>query len=86
MRNSLQIESQTVENYTSLFQAGGRSNRSMADNLFILRAVIDHTLYTQSYVVFTLYDFKTCYDSLWIEDVLNTLWDAGVENEFIYMI
>ena len=56
--------SQTVENDTSLFQAGGRSNRSTADNLFILRAVIDHTLYIQSYVVFTLYDFKTCFDSL----------------------
>ena len=43
--------SQAVENYTSLFQAGGRSNRSTVDNLFILRAVIDHTLYIQSYVV-----------------------------------
>ena len=52
--------SQAVENYTSLFQAGERSNRSTADNLFVLRAVIDHNLYIQSYVVFTLYDFKTC--------------------------
>ena len=43
-------------------------------------------MYIQSYVVFTLYDFKTCLDSLWLEDVLNTLWDAGVDNEFFYII
>ena len=43
-------------------------------------------MYIQSYVVFTLYDFKACFDSLWLEDVLNTLWDAGVENEFFYII
>ena len=43
-------------------------------------------MYIQSYVVFTLYDFKTCFDSLWLKDVLNTLWDAGVENEFFYII
>ena len=78
--------SQAVENYKSLFQAGGRSNRSKADNLFILRAVIDHTLYIQSYVLFTLYDFKTRFDSLWLEDALNTLWDVGVENELLYII
>ena len=43
-------------------------------------------MYIQSYVVFTLYDFKTCFDSLWLEDALNTLWDAGVENELFYII
>ena len=33
-----------------------------------------------------MYDFKTRFDSLWLEDALNTLWDVGVENELLYII
>ena len=34
-----------IANYSSLFQAGSRQNRSTDDNLFLIRSVIDHRLY-----------------------------------------
>ena len=34
-----------ITKYSSIFQAGGTPNRSTADNLFLLREIIDHTDY-----------------------------------------
>ena len=34
-----------IGNYSSPFQAGSRQNRSTADNLFLIRSIIDHSLY-----------------------------------------
>ena len=34
-----------IGNYFSPFQAGSRQNRSTADNLFLIRIIIDHILY-----------------------------------------
>ena len=33
-----------------------------------------------------MHDFKTCFDSLWLEDCLNVCWDAGVQNELFSII
>ena len=52
----------------------------------MLRGVIDHVAYKNSSIILTLYDFKTCIDSLWLEDCLNVLWDAGVQNELFSII
>ena len=40
----LRIKNKMTE-YSSPFQAGGTPNRSTADNLFLLRGIIDHTIY-----------------------------------------
>ena len=56
------------DTYSSLFQAGGKKNRSTADNIFLLRSLIDHVAYTRSPIILTLYDFETCFDALWLED------------------
>ena len=75
-----------IELYYSKFQAGGKQNRSTVDNLFLLTAVIDHAAYRNSSIILTLYDFKTCFDSLWLEDCLNVLWDARIQNELFSII
>ena len=75
-----------IDTYSSLFQAGGKKNRSTADNIFLLRSLIDHAAYTRSPIALPLYDFETCLDALWLEDSLNVLWDAGVTNDLFCMI
>ena len=75
-----------IDTYSSLFQAGVEKNRSTADNIFLLRSLIDHATYTRSSIILILYDFETCFDAIWLEDSLNVLWDAGVTNDLFYMI
>ena len=75
-----------IGNYSSTFQAGSRQNRSTADNLCLIRSIIDHSVYLKKVIHFTRYDFKQCFDSLWLKESLLVLWKAGVNNELFTLI
>ena len=47
------------------------------DNLFIMRALISHSLYVNQPLFLT---------SLWLEDCINSLWENGVQNDNLYLI
>ena len=34
----------------------------------------------------TFYDIEKCFDSLWLEDYINSLWDNGVKNDTLSLI
>ena len=62
-------------------QAGSRSERSPADQTFLLRAAVDHSKYLKKPLYIVLYDYKQCFDSLWLADCLLSLWNLGVRSE-----
>ena len=70
----------------NLLQSGSRDNRSICDINFLLNAVIDHAKYLNKQIFITFYDYSTCFDSLWLEDSMITLWDLGVRNEMFALI
>ena len=67
-------------------QAGSRENRSTCDTLFLVNGAIDHAKYLRKPLFITLYDYSTCFDSLWLEDSMIALWDLGVRNELFSLI
>ena len=67
-------------------QAGSTTNRSCSDNMFLLRGVLNHARYLNKPVYLLAYDFTQCFDSLWLEDCLLSLWDLGVSNQLIGMM
>ena len=34
----------------------------------------------------TLYDYSTCFDSLWLEDTMLSLWEIGLQNQFLPLL
>ena len=58
----------------------------MVDNLFILRGIIDHAKYLGRELWLTFYDIEKCFDRLWLEDCINSLWDNGVTDDILYLI
>ena len=68
------------------FQAGCPTNRSPADQTFLLRGCIDHAKYMNRPLYVVLYDYTQCFDSLWLEDCLLSLWKLGVQNEILSLI
>ena len=70
----------------NLLQGGSTENRSTCDNMFLLYAVIDHAKYLNKQVFLTFYDYSTCFDSLWLEDSMITLWELGVRSELFALI
>ena len=76
---------ENIENI-SKFQGGSRPNRSASDQLFLVRACVDHARYLKIIIFLTLYDFKQCFDSMWLEDSLISLKEIGIGEEILTII
>lgn len=63
------------------FQAGNKTDRSTADQTFLIRAASDHCKYINKPLFLVLYDYTQCFDSLWLSDCLLALRNIGVESE-----
>ena len=70
----------------SNFQNGGSKGKGAVDNLFLLRSLIDHSKYMGKQLWLRFYDIEKCFDSLWLEDCINSLWDNGVKNDILSLI
>jgi hypothetical protein len=70
----------------SKLQAGGTENRSTYDQTFILRSFISHAKYIGITLFLTLYDFKQCFDNLWLEDSILSLWKLGLATDMLPII
>ena len=68
------------------FQTGGVKGKGVVDNLMILRGIIDHAKYLGQELWLTFYDNEKCFDSLWLEDCINSLWKNGVVDDILYLI
>ena len=68
------------------FQTGGMRAKGVTNNLFILRGIIDHSKYLGKELWISFYDVEKCFDSLWLEDCINSLWNCGVQNDILYLI
>ena len=66
------------------FQTGGMRGKGVTDNLFILRGIIDHSKYLGKELWISFYDIEKCFDSLWLEDCIYSLWSCGVQNDILY--
>ena len=81
---------QYLEQNMAKFQTGGMRGKGVTNNLFILRGIINHSKYLGKYLGkelwISFYDIETCFDSLWLEDCINSLWNYGVQNDTLYLI
>ena len=59
-------------------QAGCETDRSTANHTFLLRGYIDHAVYIGQPVYLVLYDYKQCFDSLWLDESLLSPWRDGI--------
>ena len=69
--------SNTLQENIVKFQNGG---------LFIIRDIINHAKYLSKELWLTFYDIEKCFDSLCLEDCINSLWDMGVGNDILSVI
>ena len=60
--------------------------KGVVDNLFILRRIMNHANYLGKELWLTFYDTEKCFDSLWLEDCMNSLWDLGVKDDVLCLI
>ena len=78
--------SDILQQNISKFQNGGMKGKGVVDDLFILRGIINHANYLGKELWLTFYDIEKCFDSLWLEDCINSLWDLGVKDDVLCLI
>ena len=70
----------------SKFQNGGMRGKGVVDNLFLLRGLLDHAKYLGKEVWVTFYDIEKCFDSLWLQDCINSLWENGIKDDILSLV
>ena len=69
-----------------MHQAGARSERSPADNLFLLYACIDHYKYKGKPLYITAYDYEQAFDSLWLQDCIMSMMRLGIPVDILHLV
>ena len=61
---------------------GARKNRNIRDNIFVLNAILNSTKKGNDEALdFQVYDIEKCFDALWLHEVINCLYEAGLQND-----
>jgi hypothetical protein len=73
--------------YMSDSQVGARCDYSIRNHLFVLYSVLNSVKQKESPPVdIHMYDLYKCFDTLWLEQCCNDLYEAGVQNDKLAMI
>ena len=61
---------------------GSRKNRSIRDNIFVLNAIMNAVKKgdAEEALDFQVFDIEKCFDALWLHEVINCLYEAGLTN------
>ena len=66
-----------IDSNMSDCNVGGRRNRSIRDNLFVIYAVINDALSYQKVAIdIQFYDQRQCFDGMWYEETMNDMWES----------
>jgi hypothetical protein len=66
---------------------GARKNRNIRDNIFVLNAVMNDTINgSKEEVDIAIYDVDKCFDSLWLEECINDVYEAGLQNDKLNLL
>ena len=64
-------------------QIGGRKNKNIRNHVWILNAIIVDVVSSKSKtsVDVCIYDYKQCFDSLWLEECMNDVYSGGLQDD-----
>ena len=88
MKLLLVDEYEGIDALMSDSNAGGRKGRRAQDHLFIINGIVfEHARsHSKKQITISTYDCEMCFDSLWQEDVINDLYEAGVTDDKLSLL
>ena len=61
---------------------GSRKARNIRDNIFVINAITNSVKKGSANPIdIHLYDVETCFDSLWLQECINDVYEAGLQND-----
>ena len=75
-------EYKNIDSYLSDCNVGGRKSRNIRDNIFALNAILNSRKGKSGEALdIQVFDVKTCFDSLWLHEVILCLYKCGMTND-----
>ena len=56
--------------------------KGITDKVFLLKGVIYHSKYLQKEICISFFDTEKCFDSLWLDDCINSLYENVAKTHF----
>ena len=76
-----------VDSNMSDSNVGARKGKNIRNHLFIVNGVINEVVQDKSKSLdIQILDYKQCFDSMWLEDTINDLYEAGVTDDNLALI
>ena len=63
-----------------------RRRKNIRNHIFILNGIINEAIKNKKSVDIGILDYRQCFDSMWMEDCVNDLYDYGVNNPNLALI
>lgn len=80
-------EYETVDESMSDSNIGARKFKNIRNHIFIIDAVINEVLVTKTDPIdIEILDYRQCFDGMWLEEVTNDLYEAGIKNRNLALI
>jgi hypothetical protein len=77
----------TIDNTLTDGNVGARKHRSVRDNIFVISAITNSVINGDSPAIqVQVLDQKTCFDKLWLQACVNSLYEAGINNDKLNLL
>ena len=86
MERTIRIKNEQNMQAQSQFQCGGIKGRSSIDHLFTILSIIQRNSYLKRPTYCVFIDLEKCFDHLWLEDSIVTLWNSGLKVDDLNML
>ena len=79
-------EYENIDKNMSDSNVGGRKRKNIRNHLFILNGIINEAVRNNANIDLEILDFKQCFDSMWLEQIVNDQFETGLKNDNLNMI
>ena len=80
-------EYQTIDKHLTDSNVGGRKRRNIRDNIFVINAIMNSIkMGNEMSCDITIYDIEKCFDALWVQECINTLYECGLKNDKLVLL
>ena len=78
---------ETIDDNLTDGNVGARKRRGCRDNIFVISAISNSIVNgTSEPIQLQVTDVKTCFDKLWLQSSINSLYDAGLQNDMLNIL
>ena len=76
-----------VDQNMSDSNVGARKSKNIGNHIFVLNGVINEVINNKNLSVdISILDYRQCFDSMWLSESVNDLWEAGIKDNNLALI